>query len=179
MSVMTELELQLENRRYCGTGGVSSHSRDAGFRPALMDSGTRAVYLSRFADGRMAPFHTLEGLPRELVLGRSASGRVAAIKPSVISGSSERACSTRVMRRPRSSRPIAGSVKPSTGCLPNEGGGMDTYKGVALGVECAWPPSADGRPYRAASKMRARILSAIVLAWTKLAVPSDGTIRRT
>jgi hypothetical protein len=54
---------------------------------------------------------------------------------------------------------------------------MDTYKGVALGVECAWPPSADGRPHRAASKMRARILSAI--AWTKLAVPSDGTNRRT
>jgi hypothetical protein len=89
MSVMiehTELELQLENSRYCGTGGVSSHSCGAGFRPAFMDSGTRAVYLSRFADGRMAPFHTLEGLPRELVLGRSASGRVAAIKPSVISG---------------------------------------------------------------------------------------------
>jgi hypothetical protein len=56
---------------------------------------------------------------------------------------------------------------------------MDTYQGVALGVECAWPPSADGRPYRGASKMRARILSAIALAWAKLAVLSDGTNRRT
>lgn len=51
-----------------------------------MDAGTRAVYLSRFADGRIAPFHILDGLPADLVLGRSASGRVAAVKTSVISG---------------------------------------------------------------------------------------------
>jgi hypothetical protein len=51
-----------------------------------MDVETRAVYPSRFADGRMAPFHILDGLPDELVLARSACGRVAAIKPSVISG---------------------------------------------------------------------------------------------
>jgi len=86
MSAMTELKLQLENGRYCGTGGVSSNSRGAGFHPAFMDVGTRDVYPSCFADGRVAPFHILDGLPEELVLGRSASGRVAAIKPSVISG---------------------------------------------------------------------------------------------
>ena len=86
MSAMTELKLQLENSRYRGTGGVSSNSRCAGFSPAFMDSGTRAVYLSCFADGRMAPFHTLDGLPEELVLGRTTSGRVAAINPAVISG---------------------------------------------------------------------------------------------
>jgi hypothetical protein len=51
-----------------------------------MDTGTRAVYLSRFADGRMAPFHTLEGLPDELVSGRNASGRACVVKASVISG---------------------------------------------------------------------------------------------
>jgi hypothetical protein len=51
-----------------------------------MDLETRAVYPSCFADGRRAPFHILDGLPDELVLARSACGRVAAIKPSVISG---------------------------------------------------------------------------------------------
>jgi hypothetical protein len=83
---MTELNLKLENNRYCGTGGVSSENRSAGFRPAFMDAVTHAVYLSRFADGRIAPFHILDGLPDELVLERRASGRVAAAKPSVISG---------------------------------------------------------------------------------------------
>ena len=86
MSAMTESKLQLENRRYCGTGGVSSHNGHAGFRPAFMEAGTRAVYLSRFADGRIAPFHILDGLPEEVVVGRSAGGRVAAVKPSMISG---------------------------------------------------------------------------------------------
>ncbi len=42
--------------------------------------------MSRFADGRMAPFHTLEGLPDELVLGRNAGWRACAVKASVISG---------------------------------------------------------------------------------------------
>jgi len=83
---MTESKLTIENSRYRGTGGVSSRNGGAGFRPAFMDAGTRAVYLSRFADGRTAPFHILDGLPDELVLERRASGRVAAAKPSVISG---------------------------------------------------------------------------------------------
>lgn len=83
---MTESQLTVENSRHCGTGGVSSRNRSAGFRPAFMDAGTRAVYLSRFADGRTAPFHVLDGLPDELVLERRATGRVAAAKPSVISG---------------------------------------------------------------------------------------------
>jgi len=56
---------------------------------------------------------------------------------------------------------------------------MDTYRGVALGVECAWPHSADSRPERGASKMRARILFAIVLALAGLAALSDGANRRT
>jgi hypothetical protein len=86
MNAMTELALERENRCHRGTGGVSSRSRGAGFRPAFLDTGTRAVYLSRFADGRMAPFHTLEGLPDELVLARNAGGRACAVKGSVISG---------------------------------------------------------------------------------------------
>ena len=87
MNAMTELEpLEHENRCHRGTGGVSSRNQGAGFRPAFMDTGTRAVYVSRFADGRMAPFHTLEGLPDELVLARNAGGRACAVKAAVISG---------------------------------------------------------------------------------------------
>jgi len=85
-AMMTESKLTVENSRYCGTGGVSSRNGGAGFRPAFMDAGTRAVYLSRFADGRIAPFHILDGLPDDLVLARRTGGRVAAAKPSLVSG---------------------------------------------------------------------------------------------
>jgi hypothetical protein len=85
-AAMTDSRLDLENVRYAGTGGVSRENRRYGFRPAFMDLETAAVYLARFADGRPAPFHLLDGLPGELVLSRDASGRVAEIRPSVISG---------------------------------------------------------------------------------------------
>ena len=83
---MTEARLELENVRFAGTGGVSRENRRHGFRPAFMDLETAAVHLARFADGRPAPFHLLDGLPEELVLSRDAAGRVAEIRSSVISG---------------------------------------------------------------------------------------------
>jgi hypothetical protein len=51
-----------------------------------MDTQTRAVYASCFADGRPAPFHLLDGLPDEVVLERQPCGRVRSIKASVVSG---------------------------------------------------------------------------------------------
>ena len=86
MNAMSDLTIERENRCYRGTGGVSSGSRGAGFRPAFQDTATCAVYLSRFADGRTARFHTLEGMPDELVLARNAGGRACAVKASVVSG---------------------------------------------------------------------------------------------
>ena len=83
---MTDSRLEQENVRYAGTGGVSRENRRYGFRPAFIDLETGAVYLARFADGRPAPFHLLDGLPDALVLSRDAAGRVAEIRPSVISG---------------------------------------------------------------------------------------------
>lgn len=83
---LTEQELQLETLAFEGTGGVSANSRSSGFHPAFQDTCTQAVYLSRFSDGRPAPFHLLDGLPEEVVLSRSASGRVESVKPGVISG---------------------------------------------------------------------------------------------
>jgi hypothetical protein len=83
---MNTSRLELENVRYAGTGGVSRENRRYGFRPAFMDLETAAVYPARFADGRPAPFHLLDGLPEHLVLARDAAGRVAELRPSVISG---------------------------------------------------------------------------------------------
>lgn len=85
MNAMTQQRLDLENVRYRGTGGVSQN-RSCGFRPAFMDAQTRTVYLSRFTDGRLAPFHILDGLPDELVLARNPGGRGVIVKASVVSG---------------------------------------------------------------------------------------------
>jgi hypothetical protein len=44
------------------------------------------IYPSCFADGRPAPFHILDGLPEDVVIERSARGRVRSVKSSIISG---------------------------------------------------------------------------------------------
>ena len=78
--------LHRENRRYAGTLGVSQHNREQGFVPAFRDGASDRVYRSRFADGRPAPFHCLDGLPAGLVARRDADGRVRALKPTVLAG---------------------------------------------------------------------------------------------
>lgn len=83
---MTNQVLRLETSKFMGTGGISAQNRSEGFRPAFLDTDTEAVYLSRFGDGQPSPIHVLDGLPDELVLERSAAGRVKAVKPSVVSG---------------------------------------------------------------------------------------------
>ena len=85
-AVLSPSVLRWENQRFEGTAGVSTGNRQQGFRPAFMDKVSGIVHLSRFADGRLAPMHLLEGLPAELVARRSETGRVAAVKSSVISG---------------------------------------------------------------------------------------------
>jgi hypothetical protein len=67
-------------------GGCSQGNARLGFRPAFLDTATFTMHLSRFADGRPAPFHLLDGLPGELVVARSALGRVVAAKATLISG---------------------------------------------------------------------------------------------
>jgi len=84
--VMTEKQLQQENVVHTGTGGRSQENSGLGFKPAFLDFQTQRMYPSRFADGRPAPFHLLDGLPDEVVVDRSASGRVVAAKATLISG---------------------------------------------------------------------------------------------
>jgi hypothetical protein len=83
---LTHASLARENVSYRGTGGVSENNRGLSFRPAFIDRETGTVYRSRFADGRLAPCHLLDGLPVELVIARNEQGRVTRIKPSVESG---------------------------------------------------------------------------------------------
>lgn len=72
---MSPTRLARENTRFAGTGGVSEGNRSLGFRPGFRDSRTGRVYASRFADGRPAPFHLLDGLPPHLISRYTESGR--------------------------------------------------------------------------------------------------------
>ena len=82
---LSEQTLASENRRFFGTGGRSEENASLGFLPAFRDQDNGAVYRSRFADGRPAPFHLLDGLPDELVV-RGESGRVTGARASLVSG---------------------------------------------------------------------------------------------
>lgn len=85
-AALSPTALQGENRRFRNTGGRSEENRPLGFRPAFKDVATGSVYESRFADGRPAPFHLLDGLPDSVVLQREPGGRVGKVKDSVVSG---------------------------------------------------------------------------------------------
>jgi hypothetical protein len=85
-NALTKASLEVETAYYRGTNGLSDNNRGLGFQSAFFDQATRTVYLSRFADGRLAPFHVLDGLPPELVLARDEHGHVMQIKASVVSG---------------------------------------------------------------------------------------------
>jgi hypothetical protein len=85
-SLMNAARLRSENAALAGTGGVSRGNAGFGFRPAFLDFSTLTIYPSRFADGRPAPFHLLDGLPDEVVADRSVTGRVVAAKATIVSG---------------------------------------------------------------------------------------------
>lgn len=80
------LNLSQENRVFVNTGGVSKGNRERGFQPAFLETRSGKIYPSRFADGRLAPVHVLEGLPPALVTRRTSAGRVSATITSVVSG---------------------------------------------------------------------------------------------
>ena len=83
---LTEGLLIQENECFSKTTGVSENNRSLDFLPAFRDDTSGDVYLSRFADGRRAPIHLLEGLPDEVVTHRRSNGGIVSVKSSVISG---------------------------------------------------------------------------------------------
>lgn len=84
--LMTEDLLRRQNADHANTGGRSEGNRGLGFRPAFFDFATQTLYLSRFADGRIAPFHLLDGLPEDVIVDRTPAGRVVAAKATLIAG---------------------------------------------------------------------------------------------
>jgi len=85
-SQLSRKTLRIQNQTFAGTGGVSCASRKRGFVPGFMDSETGCMYVSRTADGIPSPIHRLDGLPANLVIQRTAAGRVCAVKGSVVAG---------------------------------------------------------------------------------------------
>ena len=83
---MTHATLVQENLVHLGSGGRSQENRGSGFKPAFLDTETGIVHPSRFADGRPAPLHLLDGLPDGVVLARAPNGRALKVKASVVSG---------------------------------------------------------------------------------------------
>lgn len=75
-----------ENVEFKNTGGVSEHNSAFSFLPAFRNTYDNRVEVSRFKDGRVAPFHTLDGLPDEWVIRRDLKGRVVEIRESIESG---------------------------------------------------------------------------------------------
>lgn len=65
--VLTIAKLLEENAAYRGTAGISTACRDAAFKPAFLDFATLTIYMSRFADGRLAPIHLLDAIPRDVL----------------------------------------------------------------------------------------------------------------
>lgn len=86
MASLSTRVLAQQNRIYRDTGGVSDGCRDGGFRPAFLDRSTGITWLSRFADGRIAPLHVLDGLPDELVAEWDGNGHIKTAKDCVIAG---------------------------------------------------------------------------------------------
>jgi hypothetical protein len=82
----THTDLRAQSDAYRGTGGCSEENGDFGFRPAFRDDDSGIVYRACFLDGNPAPFHILDGLPDEVVVNRTESGRVTAVKGSLVSG---------------------------------------------------------------------------------------------
>ena len=86
MTVKTFSPLEKENIEYQHTGGISQNNAQYAFVPAFQDECDQRIELSRFSDGRVAPFHMLDGLPEEWIVKRDRAGRAVEIRNTIVSG---------------------------------------------------------------------------------------------
>ena len=84
--VLTSRGLRQQCRLYRGTGGASEGNRDAGFVPAFLNRDTGETHVSAYADGRCAPVHVLDGLPDGVIVRRNRSGKVTAVRGTIVAG---------------------------------------------------------------------------------------------
>jgi hypothetical protein len=83
---LSEQLLKTHNTLFHGTAGVSRNNGALGFVPAFLDLRTGRAEISRFADGRPAAMHIIDGLPDEWVAQRDADGRVLNTHPGIVAG---------------------------------------------------------------------------------------------
>ncbi len=83
---MTVRTLEMENRTFAGTQGISQLNRHMRFVPGFLDQETGSVYVSCRDDGTPCLVHILDGLPEHLVVERNACGKVSSIKGSIVAG---------------------------------------------------------------------------------------------
>ena len=86
LGILSTRVLKQQNVLYGNTTGVSRKNRSEGFIPAYYDAISDVSIESRFADGRPAPVHVLDGLPEEWVAQRDQSGRVTKTRPGIVAG---------------------------------------------------------------------------------------------
>lgn len=79
-------QIREENLRYKETRGVSYGNRRAGFLPTFRDKLAECIYLSRFANGQLAPIHGLDGVPKHLYKRDMKTDYPVESKQRVISG---------------------------------------------------------------------------------------------
>lgn len=84
--VLTSRGLRQQCRLFAGTGGSSEDNRGAGFVPAFLNRDTGDIHRATYADGREAPVHVLDGLPDAVIVRRNRSGKVTAVRGSIIAG---------------------------------------------------------------------------------------------
>lgn len=84
--ILSDQLLKTQNTLFGSTTGVSHNNRQEGFVPAYFDRTSGQAVISRFADGRPAPVHVLDGLPEEWIAQKDAAGHVTKVRAGVIAG---------------------------------------------------------------------------------------------
>ncbi len=83
---LTSSALADQNETFSDTAGLSQNNSHAGFVPGYQDTQTGETHISRYANGKPAPIHLLEGLPDDWVARRDAEGHVAETKSGIVAG---------------------------------------------------------------------------------------------
>lgn len=86
MRPVISLKRPQQNFAHTASGVRSRRNAGLRFQAAFLDFATQIIYPSRHADGRLAPYHLLDGLPDNVVVDRAFGGRVVAVKASLIAG---------------------------------------------------------------------------------------------
>ena len=118
--MLSPARIDAENAEHAIPGPAGTAHR-LGFSPAFLDFARMCVHRARFADGRLAPYHCLDGLPEEVVVRRLPSGRVVLAKATLISGFERGGFFYTRTAAARSCEQWAAAVPGSFGCQPPPG----------------------------------------------------------